>query len=129
AQTGDDFLFSAEFLKQSKRVTLDVRDINLEAALPLIFHEQPFDYSVEGKILSIHPRPLRVEGRGIGLIMAYAEVRGRVVDSLGNPLAGASVRVLDAEGRRSALATQTEQDGTFVLRNVPEDSRLRVSYV
>src|SRR5690606_24726580 len=52
-----------------------------------------------------------------------------VVDSLGNPLAGASVRVLNADGERTTLQTTTDRDGYFELRNVPEEATIEISYI
>jgi len=63
------------------------------------------------------------------LILAYPEVRGRVVDSVGNPLVGASVRVLNAENQHTSLQTKTDREGYFKLRNVPEDATLEISYI
>src|SRR5699024_548467 len=62
-------------------------------------------------------------------VAAYAEVRGRVVDSLGNPLAGASIRVINAAGQRTALQAQADRNGYFILNNVPDDATLMVSYI
>ncbi len=64
-----------------------------------------------------------------GLILAFPIVKGKVIDSTGVALVGASIRVLNADGKRTALQAVTDKDGNFELRNVPEDAVLEISYI
>src|SRR5690606_11423081 len=66
------------------------------------------------------------------VLFDYNEVRGQVTDTLGNPLAGASIRVFFVrEGRRTDLniADVTDRNGQFVIRNIPEDALISVSFI
>ncbi|MDP4228539.1 MAG: carboxypeptidase-like regulatory domain-containing protein, partial [Bacteroidota bacterium] len=54
----------------------------------------------------------------------YAGVTGRVSDSSGNPLIGASVSV-----KGTSHGSVTGVDGKFTLSNVPKDAILHVSYM
>lgn len=57
-------------------------------------------------------------------MMAQSKVTGKIVDALGEPVIGASVVV-----KGSSTGTVTDLDGNFTLNNVPENSKLEVSYV
>ena len=57
-------------------------------------------------------------------MMAQSKVTGKIVDATGEPIIGASVVV-----KGSLTGTVTDLDGNFTLNNVPENSKLEVSYV
>ena len=56
--------------------------------------------------------------------MAQNKVTGTIVDAMGEPVIGASVVVKGA-----GTGTVTDIDGNFTIDNVPENSKLEVSYV
>ncbi len=136
-QTDFEVYAFERLLKDTKPVTVDARELPLTAFLATILEGQPLEAKVEDKTIVLSRKsPAIIAGRSApaasdasNLVLAYPEVRGRVVDSLGNPLEGASVRVLNAEGKRTTLQTTTDQDGYFLLRNVPEDASLEITYV
>ncbi|HWK98989.1 MAG TPA: SusC/RagA family TonB-linked outer membrane protein, partial [Parapedobacter sp.] len=135
-QSGYAFVYNPAYLKGTKPVTLDITEKDILEALPLVFAGQPVDYTVNDKVITIVPKPHSISGGRTSEahlaenpILAYPEVHGRVVDSLGNPLVGASVRVLNAEGKRTTLQTKTDGDGYFLLRNVPDGYQLEISYI
>ncbi len=110
----------------------DIRDVLSEClkGLPLTFAIREKTVVIkEAKASHGSDAMLRVSENGSLLILALPEVRGKVIDSLGNPLSGASVRVLDAAGKRTALQTQAGHNGEFVLNNVPDDAMLEVSFI
>lgn len=56
---------------------------------------------------------------------AQKRVTGRVVDSQGNPVVGATIKVTGAK-----VVTRTDANGTFVLANVPSSAKtLDVTYI
>ena len=142
-QSGYDFIFAASALEHARPVSMDIRELPLKEALRQVFAHQPLSYDITDRSVTVWmnaetgtSRP-DVNGRAQGIkktpsegfVLAYPEVRGRVVDSLGQPLAGASVRVINAQGKRTTLQTKADRDGYFELRNVPEDARLEVTFV
>lgn len=127
-QSPYDFVYHDKFIRLAHPITLDVKDIDIDEALQKLFAGQPFRYEVVNHIVTIQPRT-SFPADSENLILAYTEVRGRVVDSLDQPLAGASVRVVNADGKRTALQTKTDRDGYFVLPNVPADAFLEITYV
>ncbi|WP_084163797.1 SusC/RagA family TonB-linked outer membrane protein [Olivibacter sitiensis] len=122
-------------LKLTKPVTIDVKNMPIDVFLKAILRDQPLEAQLEDKtiILSRKSNPTIIQRQGesnlSNLILAYPEVRGRVVDSLGNPLQGANIRVLNAEGKRTTLQTTTDRQGEFLLHNVPEDATLEITFV
>lgn len=140
-QSGYSVFYDANYLKMARPVTVELADATLEQSLAAIFADQPFTYSIENRVIVIRSKPTaRTRSvnnmppeapvrEGSNLVLAYPIVTGRVTDSLGRPLAGASVRVLNAEGKRTALQTKSDHDGYFELKNVPEEAGLEVSYI
>lgn len=131
-QSGFEISSSSDVVELAAPVTISAQDMPIEDFLHLLMADQPLQYKMEGKTIVLSKKPSAVASEVVSkpsLVLALPEVRGRVVDSLGNPLAGATVRVLDASGRRTALAATTDQDGSFLLRNVPEEARLEISFV
>lgn len=61
--------------------------------------------------------------------MEQQDVRGRVVDSIGQPLSGATIRIIDERGKRTALRTLSDDGGRFSLRDVPNGSILEISFL
>lgn len=136
-QSGYAIIYNPEYLKAAKPVTVNVKDEAVEKTLSLIFANQPVGYTLEENVITIVPhrkrpatavREQHVVQQG-SFVRAFAEVRGRVVDSLGQPLAGASIRVLNAAGQRTTLQTTADTDGYFVLADVPDNAMLEVTYV
>jgi len=142
-QSDYDFIFMVSAMDEAHPVNVDFRDLPLKEALAKVFADQPLGYAIEEGAVTVW---MKKTHRGHtptsnstwstgnkatpeGLVLAYAEVRGRVVDSVGQPLVGASVRVLNAAGKRTALQTKTDREGYFELKNVPEDAMLEVTFI
>lgn len=140
-QTGYDFVYADKDLRLAGPIRVALSDATLEQALAACFDGQPLTYAIEDNTVLVRRKPTDAlaggrtqavilnEREGSLLIFAFPESKGRVVDSTGNPLAGASVRVLNAEGKRTSLQTQTDRNGEFVLHNVPEDALLEITYI
>ncbi len=140
-QSGYAFIYKDEYLRDTRPVTARIAGKELTDALPKIFSGQPVDYRIEGKVITVmpktgasskpnrHPERSAAEANGSLLVLAIPIVKGKIVDSTGTALVGASIRVLNAEGKRTTLQTTTDSHGEFTLRNVPEDAVLEISYV
>jgi len=137
-QSGYAVIYNPEYLKITHPVTLSVKDAAVENALKLIFANQPVSYTLERGVITIIPDrglPTAAKDGHRGAkaaesrILGFPEVRGRVVDSLGQPLAGASIRVIDAAGQRTTRQTTADENGYFALTEVPDNAMLEVTYV
>src|SRR5690606_24727006 len=90
--------------------------------------ELAFEINDDLKLVVIKERPAATSKLPTR-VLAFQQSTGRVVDSLGKPLSGASIQVMTAGGGIMAIQTQTNRNGEFTLRNVPQDAFLRISYV
>lgn len=114
-QTGYYFLGSSQLYNLANPVDISLENQPIETALEEIFRNQPLRYEIEDRTVYI---------RRISVIQQLLSIRGIVQDSLGKPLANATVKVVE-----TGKATFTSQDGQFTLTEVPATARISVSYV
>lgn len=127
AQTGYLFFYDSPEVRTTK-VNVRVKDATVEKVLDAALEHTAFAYRIDKNNILIRKKA-PVEGVPENRIPVFEQVRGRIVDSLNQPLVGASIRVLNAEGKRTALQAMTDAQGFFVLKDVPDGALLEVSYV
>ncbi|WP_159451668.1 TonB-dependent receptor [Pedobacter africanus] len=118
-QSGYDFVITSPQIRAARPVSITVQNKTLKETLDECFAGQPFTYAVEGNIIVIMNRPTNVAANPQPPVV----IKGRVKDSKGNPLPGASVMVLGT--RRAAM---TNAEGYFSIV-VTEKSVLRISMI
>lgn len=136
-QTGYSVLYKSTIIKNAKPVTVVLSNVQLEEAMSKILFGQNLDFSIDDRAIVIKEREKPIPERSkiffteekASIPPLQNETRGSITDSLGNALQGASVWVLNAEGLPTTLQTSTGENGEFVLRNVPADALLLISYV
>ena len=104
---------------QSYKVTVSLKDATITEALQKVLDGKPFVFSdvANGKYISVVYQPKKKSD-------ATKEIKGKVVDSKGEIVIGATIRVVSA-----TIGTATDIDGNFTLR-VPEDvTTLEVGFV
>ena len=104
---------------QSYKVTVSLKDATITEALQKVLDGKPFVFSdvANGKYISVVYQPKKKSD-------TTKEIKGKVVDSKGETVIGATVRVVNA-----TIGTATDIDGNFTLR-VPEDvMTLEVGFV
>lgn len=108
-KSGYNFLLNADYLRAANRVTIDARDKDVDDVLKLILAQQPFDYQINGRIVSFTPK----QDRKKDLVQTRQQrvVSGIVSDSTGTPLQGVTVLI---EG--TSRGTATDQSGRFELQ-------------
>lgn len=106
-QSGYNFLFKAEYFDRANPVTLTVRNSDVTDVLPLLLADQPFDYQVNGRIVTLIPK----KAQRVTKPLEQQPVTGRVTDSLGVPLQGVSVLV-----KGTSRGTATDDSGFFQLQ-------------
>lgn len=117
-QTGYDFVYQHDLLVQGKRISVNVNNEPLGKVLKQSFENQPFTYSIENNTVVVFPKEKQASA------LPQDGLRGRVIDSYGNVLAGATVR--DVE---SGNSTVTAEDGSFSLSQVQNTTVLNISFV
>lgn len=127
-QTGYVVFGNRELFASKKTLSLSARNMPLADLLALILKDQPFEYSIAGKTILISKGTRKVSPRfsdqSVSGLWAVP-VSGRVTDSLGNPVQGASVKLTPGN-----KGTVTNLDGTFIIRNVgPGSYTIEVSLV
>lgn len=146
-QTGYSAVIPMALLDRAEAVTLKADQAELREVLDQLRKQTGYTFTMpEGKKIilvdapsssrptSSHPDKSgqalsATESNGSLLILAFPEVRGFVVDSINKALSGASIRVLNVEGKRTSLQKQTDHLGFFHLTNVPDDASLEISYI
>jgi len=123
-QTGFAFFYNDQDLRSARPVTVELRNVPLEKALEESLAGQPLAFVIKGNTVFITPKKMApVLSPAALAIEPPNEVRGQVTDSLGNPLAGASVVV---KGTRKG--TSTDAAGSFRLSHVGENATLLISF-
>lgn len=113
-QSGYSFAIHEKYIKLSRPVTLAIKDVEILDALPLLFAGQPFGYEVDGRTVSAV-----VVEKGREVVRQQLSIRGKVTDSIGNPLEGVTVIV-----GGTGIQTHTDKQGLYELTNVPSGNNL-----
>lgn len=123
-QTGYVYFGATELLAKARPVTFKVRNEPLDNVLRLCFRDQPLDYVIDGKTISVFEK--KKEGGFTSSLgsPALIDLRGRVTNEENDPVAGVSVQV---KGTR--MGTSTNGDGEFTLNKVPSDAVLVLTAV
>ncbi len=124
-QSNYAIFYDKDILVKSKPVTADIKNVPLEQALQHIFKDQPITYEI------VADKIITLKEKSIKLIETIAEVEapppfevsGRVIDSTGAALAGASVMV-----KNTNTGIKTDAYGTFTLKGIASDVTLVISF-
>lgn len=121
-QTGFVVWGKSELLQKAGAVSVSVQNMPLTSFLDLITKDQPFNYKIADNTILLYSKPTRTAG-GETMPPPELPVTGRVTDSTGVPLIGATVTVIG--GNRSAI---TDTEGSFTLP-VTAGNVLRISFI
>ncbi len=123
SQSGYNFIYTDDQLEGAKTVTIKVKQVELEEVLKEIFKNQQLSYLIDSKTVIIKEKEKSFFEKAVDRFQAI-DVRGRVMDEKGQPLAGATVTV-----RGKNRSVKTDQNGAFYLENVGENDKLVISYI
>jgi TonB-linked SusC/RagA family outer membrane protein len=122
-QSGYDFVYVNAILSKTNAVTINVKDTPLKDVLEKVFEGQHLQYTIRNKTVIVQ----QVKDTFFDLFVDYIksiDIRGKVIDENGKPLAGASVKV----NGKNQVST-TDSYGAFTLKNVDENATITVSYI
>lgn len=112
-QSGYNILFNNKYLKNAKRVTLNIQAEDINEALIQVFKGQPYDFRVKDKMVTLVPADISPETSRIGVeenAVLQQAVSGHVTDSLGTPIVGVTVQVSG-----TSRGTTTDGNGAYRL--------------
>lgn len=119
-QSGYDFFYSNTMLKNTKPVSINVKNVSVEEVLKITFKDQPLTYTIDQKaiVLRYNREPERNA-------LLQKTIVGKVVDEKNEPIPGASVRVKEMPTAPIAI---TDAKGNFMI-SATEEQTLTVTYI
>ncbi|MDB5157989.1 MAG: SusC/RagA family TonB-linked outer membrane protein [Mucilaginibacter sp.] len=130
-QTGYDFAYTTATIQTARPVTIDVKNMELNEVLTLVFNNQPLDYKIDNKSVSVSRKEPslfdNIKDKAANLFALPADIHGTVTDSLGQPLMGANVS-LSIKGMTYVAITDSK--GGFYFSKLPQERyNLVVTYL
>ncbi|MFD2556677.1 SusC/RagA family TonB-linked outer membrane protein [Sphingobacterium tabacisoli] len=122
AQTGYDFVYNKALLSKAKPVVIDVKNKPLQEALNSCLEGQALVYTIQDQTIIL--REKREKSSTSSTDLNQRKVSGQVLNELGQPLVGASVRVVSND-----VSTKTDENGSFSLVNIDDKATLEISYI
>jgi len=126
-QTGYNFLYSYEDVDRAGTVDVALENVPLPEAVEAILHNKPLTYAIIEKTVVIKPKPVAAVIISPDVSPAQAPapptLHGHIVDSLGNPLVGASVTI-----KGTKTGTKTGIKGDFEIKDLPKGAVLVITY-
>lgn len=124
-QTGYAFFYDYSIFQDTKPVTLNLKDADIEDAMRVCLWGQDLDFSITNKTISIVRKMFKkIEKIGGGDPEHTLKAQGIVLNEVGQPLSGATVAI-----RQIKKNTLTNIKGQFELNGIPSKSILEVSYI
>lgn len=110
--TGYDFLYNSKLIPNNKRITLSVKDADLESVLDQCLAPFHLSYEIQDKTVLIRPAAKQASANQPSIMTAQTQqsVQGTVRDALGQPIQNVTVRI-----KGTSIQTKTDQQGNFHL--------------
>lgn len=118
-QSGYYFFIESEYLKTAKPVTVNLKQASIEKTLQTIFADQPFNYQIDGKAITLTPK----DKQQLKEVFNTITVTGKITDGEGTPLPGAFIVV-----KGTQRGTISNEKGEYSLKNIPDDAILLISF-
>jgi len=113
------FMYDNSRVDVERKVSIDVRSSSITETLNEIFHGTDVKYRIMGRHIMLF-----AEGEAITVQEKLMKVTGKVSDSSGSPLPGASIVI-----KGTSKGVITDSEGNYSLTNVPVHSVLVFSFV
>ena len=120
-QSGYSFWYKTELMSRTEKITVSIKNSNLEDALSRVLKNQPVEYSIVDQTVVLQAKK---ETKLMAPIKQLLEIiKGQVLGSDGKPLIGVTVIV-----KASKLGTTTDTEGNFSV-NATDTDVLVFSYI
>src|SRR5258706_1509855 len=124
-QSGYRFFYNEEQLQKSRPVSINIKEASVEEALNICLQDQPFTYTIVKEVIVIKEKTnnysIQTHGEYPSLLI---DIKGRVLDEKGEPVAGVTVTI-----KGTTIATSTDANGEFSLRSIDKDAILIFTHV
>lgn len=128
-QTGIAFFYSNNLLNVNEKRTIKVNSVSVEQALSLLLDSKKYSWRLDesGKFIKISSRENPISSRAAITetqdTLTPSILTGRVTDSKGEPLPGATIKL-----KGSAIGTTSDASGIFKLLNLSKPAIIQVSF-
>lgn len=113
-QTDYIFFYNTEWVKKAEKVNVEVKNMQLQQVLEMLFKNQPITYSITGKMITVFPKkddsPQQDEKTTLS---PPIDIRGKVVDENGKPVGGVTVTI-----KGTKKITITDENGEFSFKDI-----------
>lgn len=117
-QTGYDFIYDHEILKNIQDISLNVKNASIEEVLNFCLKGQPLKFSITEKAIVIEPQQTQE------LTAQPVTIKGKVTDAKGEPLPGVTVRL-----KNTSTVSVTGTSGEFKIDSKDGQGTLVFSYI
>jgi TonB-linked SusC/RagA family outer membrane protein len=121
-QTDYRFIYTREELEDSKKVNIEVKKVDVETVLRLCMRDQPLTYVLEDRFIII--RLKEKEDAGKNSLPEPQDIRGRITNEQGEPLAGVTITV-----KGTTNGTASNENGEFILKDAAPNAILIFSSI
>jgi TonB-linked SusC/RagA family outer membrane protein len=119
------FFYDVAILKNTKAVTVEVKDASVEDILQTSLKGQALDYSIHDRTIFVKKKDDKT-GEKINAVMnpeVPGEISGTVLAEDGTPLSGATIKLKD--GRAIGM---TDERGVFKVKNIGGNTVIEISF-
>ncbi|MGJ1387197.1 SusC/RagA family TonB-linked outer membrane protein [Sphingobacterium spiritivorum] len=122
-QSGYDFVYSTELMKQAKNVTVNVSKASLRETLDVCFDRQPLDYEIDDNSIIIKEKPV-VSKAMIVHQSTQIIITGWVKDEKNKPVSGVTIR--QANNKVTAI---TDSFGKYSIKISDRNEELIFTHI
>jgi len=122
-QTGYSVMLDKSNFKTDRKISADFDNATVQTVMDQVLKGTDFTFVIEDRNIIVEPKEKSFFERIMDAFKAI-DITGKVVDSEGKPLSGATVTVKDTN-----LSTTTDANGSFTLRKVDEKATIIISFI
>lgn len=119
-QTGYEFLYTREMMKETRVLDVDLKNQLLDDALKQVFRNQPLTYSINARTIVIRRKGAAVASERRPPVI----IRGKVTDQASKPIPGVSVSL-----QGTTVVTTTDADGNYTITIPDGNGTLEFRYI
>jgi TonB-linked SusC/RagA family outer membrane protein len=124
-QSGYYIIYNGELVRGAGTVNADLNNVTIREALDACLNGKALTYVIDEKTVIIKAKPVTSNlAQMITPVSPPIELKGKVINENGEPLAGAYVTI-----KRTGKGTITNANGEFILKEVFTDDIIILSYV